>query len=329
MKHLVVTDTHLGIYSASDLWHNITINLFKEIQSYGIKHNIKSLLHLGDFFHNRKETNTKTLDIAQFIMVELLHDFKINMVIGNHDCYYKNKLYPNSLQIFRENSHMRIIGEPYILPEDENIIMCPWSGDFTSMPIDKYLLGHFEIKGFTMNSSYKCKHGVEKKTFKSFKHIYSGHFHCRSSKYNITYLGSPYGQTWHDVNAVRGFHVFDSDSGKLDFVEYTKAPKFIVVGTENINEEEVKGNFIKLLFQKDYGHIKNQKIVDEVSNMKPLSLQTDYSQVDFMGTEEKQSSETLEIMDHGDIIKEYIEKIEIPEHMQKQTLLGFMEKLMI
>jgi len=330
MKHIVVTDTHLGLYGASDLWHSISIELFQDIRKTGKKTGIRSILHCGDFFHNRRETNTKTMDAAQHIVSTLLHDFNFNIVIGNHDAYFKNKLFPNSLQTLKGEMNVRIISEAKVLPEDKNIIMCPWSGDLSGMPTGKYVFGHFEINGFLMNSSYRCKTGIDKSTLEAHRHVFSGHFHTPSTKSNITYLGSPYGQTWHDVNATRGYYIFDSDTGKLDFIEFENAPKFIVVGSENdIDEEQVKGNFVKLLFQKDYGHINNQKIVDGVLSKKPISLIPDFSQANFMGTEERQESEDLKIMDHNDIVREYVDKLELPDHIKKQTLIGFMEKLMV
>jgi DNA repair exonuclease SbcCD nuclease subunit len=326
MKHLIVTDTHLGIYNASDLWHSIVLNLFKDIKETSKEHNINSILHLGDFFHNRKEINTKTLDVAQFIMEEILADFKVNIVIGNHDSYYKNKLFPNSLQVFKDIKNVNIIKECEYLKEDKNIMLCPWS-HLPNETKDVFLFGHFEIKGFLMNSSYRCKSGINKNDLRDFRHVYSGHFHTPSGKGNVTYLGSPYGLTWHDINSKRGYYIFDSSKGEMNFIEYNNAPKYVIVETENIIEENIKGNFIKLLFNRDYGHIENQKIVDSVSNMGPLSLQPDFS--NFVGTEEKQENETLEIMNHKDITKEYINKIELPDHINKQTLLNFMEKLMI
>lgn len=330
MKHIVVTDTHLGIYNASDLWHKIAIDLFSDMKVMGEKREINSIVHLGDFFHNRKETNTKTLDTAQFIVEKILPNFKINIVIGNHDTYYKNKIFPNSLQIFKEAENVNIIYTHDYLNEDKNIILCPWNEipNIQADPSNIFLFGHFEINGFLMNSSYRCKSGIDKRTLREFKHVYSGHFHTPSAKGNITYLGSPYGLTWHDVNSKRGYYIFDSNNGEMEFIEYKDSPKFIVVGTENINREEIKGNFVKLLFQKDYGHIKNQKIVDDISNMMPLSLQTDYSQISFMGTKDKKT-EDIKIIDQVNIIKEYVEKTDFPEHIKKSTLLNFMDKLMI
>lgn len=330
MKHLVITDTHLGIYNANDLWHNITIGFFKEVLKTAYERDIKSLLHLGDFFHNRKETNTKSIDVALLIMSELSSYFdNININIGNHDAYYKNKLFPNTLQIFKDISNVRVISFPTVLPEDKKIVMAPWILNTENIPEGEFLFGHFEIKDFKMNSSYRCKKGISKDAFKDFGHVYSGHFHTPSMEGNIMYIGSPYGLTFNDRNSTRGYYIFDSDDGKMEFIKFN-APKFIYINTDDIKKIDVEGNFVKLIFQKDYGHIENQKIVDIVSGMNPLSFATDFSQIKFSGTGEIQENKDLKFMeDHNVIIKEYIEKSELPEHIQKETLLNFMEKLII
>lgn len=322
MKYIIVTDTHLGVYNASDLWHETTKRFFREILKTAYEQDIKYLLHLGDFFHNRKSTNTKTIDIGLLIMNELSSWFNhININIGNHDAYYKNKLFPNTLQIFKDISNVRIISVPTVLPEDKKIVMVPWMENLNDeLPEAEYLFGHLEIKDFKMNSSYRCKIGLSKRAFNAFRHVYLGHFHTPSTMNNITYLGSPYGLTFNDRNSIRGYYIFDSCNGKMEFIEFD-APKFIHIETENIKKEDVEGNFVKLIFKKDYGHIQNQQIVDDVSNMNPLNLSSDFSQIKFSGTDEKQENINLKIIDHDGIIKQYIEKSNLPEHIQKQTLL--------
>ena len=65
MKYLLVADTHLGIKKASERYHNVVYNLFEEIINVCKEINITEVIHLGDFFHERKVTNTKTLSILK------------------------------------------------------------------------------------------------------------------------------------------------------------------------------------------------------------------------------------------------------------------------
>ena len=67
MKRLIVTDTHLGLYSDADLWLDIVLDFFKHIVKYSLQNDIKELYHLGDFFDNRKSLkfNINSINITK------------------------------------------------------------------------------------------------------------------------------------------------------------------------------------------------------------------------------------------------------------------------
>jgi hypothetical protein len=189
-----------------------------------------------------------------------------------------------------------------------------------------YCFGHFEFVGFKMNSSYICERGQDPNEVNDFKRVYSGHFHTPSEKGNIQYLGSPYAQTFHDVDSTRGYYIFDD--GELEFIEFTYAPKFMKVDTDNITQENIKGNIVKLIFVEDKGSINNQQIIDEALSFNPVKLIPDFSQIKIEGTEDKQDeSVSASLLDHNEIIDEYVGKIEIPEHVKRKTVLTMMRKL--
>ena len=212
MKYLLVADTHLGIKQASEKYHNVVYNLFEEIINVCKERNISEVIHLGDFFHERKATNTKTLSVALKI-AELfrLNSITLYIIVGNHDIYFKNSLDPTILETFKNNNNIKVISEVTKLSDD--IVLCPWS----LLPTEgKFLFGHFEITGFKMNSSYICENGIAPDGFNGYEHVYSGHFHMPSSKGNITYLGSAFPQTFHDIGSIHGYYIFDN--GELEFI---------------------------------------------------------------------------------------------------------------
>ena len=83
----------------------------------------------------------------------------------------------------------------------------------------KTLFGHLEIAGFEMSRGIKCEDGFDIHMFKKFDLVCSGHFHHKSNNGNIHYLGSPYETTWIDYNDPRGFHIFDTDTRELTFIQ--------------------------------------------------------------------------------------------------------------
>lgn len=330
MKRLIVTDTHLGIYQDSDKWLDIVLQFFKDVVFYCNKNEIKEILHLGDFFDNRKSLNTKTQHtahrIAKVLGVGGLHT---KIVVGNHDCYFKNQIHPTSLELFNKYSHIDIIDKPTMV---DDILLVPWGLpiEFDSNFNPKYCFGHFAINGFHMNDSYICKTGMDVASFKDFDIVLSGHFHTPSKQGNVIYLGSPYGQTFHDVDGVRGFYTFED--GKLDFIEYDKAPKFKKIRSYNLEldvskeflSEQIEGNVIRIVFDKDYGTVKNQELVDIVMGADPFACSIDFTKIE---NEDIEVDETV-IENRQQMITEYLKAQTYPENIKVPFLIGMFNKLM-
>lgn len=324
MKILLLTDNHLGINNSSDMYHDINLELFKEIKQTCIKYNITKICHLGDFFHDKRSLNTKTQSIAHEIAKMFEKDFHFKLILGNHDCYYKEKLNPNVAELLKKYQGFEIIDKPTLW---DNIMLCPW-GTVPGRSNAEYCMGHFQFIGFKMNNSYVCEGGlsIEEIAPANFKHIYSGHFHTPSNKNNITYLGSPYQMTFADINSPRGYYIWDN--GELEFIQFMKAPVFKIIKSDNINAAEIATNIVRLVFVEDEGSLKNQQIIDSVLDRNPVRLQVDFSQIKMEGTEEKmEESLDATLLDHDGIIIEYINKTELPPKIKKKTLLTMIEKL--
>ena len=328
---VVVGDTHLGLSKNSDSWCNITLRLFEEIHDTCVKRNIKNVIHVGDFFHERRSLNTLT-QVYAFKIADLFDMSNINLyaIVGNHDCYYKNIIKPTSLQIFKKYPTIKIIDEIYPLTDD--ILLVPWNTPIPTKYNQQYVFGHFEIKGFQMNNRKECDKGVDPDIFKPYRRIFSGHFHMPSTKGNITYLGSPFQQTFNDVGNICGYYIFKE--GELEFIQFRDCPSFIVIDTDvffdkGVDRSDITGNIVKIKYKEDYGTTNNMKILDEIQMLLPFQLYTDFSQTKIEGVEGE--SEELDappsIIDHDDIIDEYIKKTEVPENINKKTLVGMIMKL--
>jgi hypothetical protein len=83
----------------------------------------------------------------------------------------------------------------------------------------KILIGHFEIKGFEMYKGLPAHDGLDASIFDRFDLVLSGHFHKKSTSGNITYVGTPYEMTWSDYGDKKGFHILDTDTLELTFIE--------------------------------------------------------------------------------------------------------------
>ena len=326
-KYILLGDTHLGTRKASDTWHNITLDFFKEISDVCVKRGIDTVIHLGDFFHDRKHLNVKTIDIA-YEIENILQDINMYIVIGNHDSFYKDQLYPSTIQIFKNSQNIHIVDKiTYI----DNIILVPWLTSPSEIPKEfiegSTLMGHFAIRGFLMNDSITCNRGLDASEFEGFKYVYSGHFHTPSMKGNIKYIGAPYAQTFHDADGIRGYYVFEDED--LKFIEYKGAPRFTRIYTDSdIDEVIIKGNIVKVTFTEDYGTVKNESIMDNIKKFKPLQLYPDFSNIADVGTDDDRLEESASvIIDNVSIMKEYIEKSSPPTNIKKKTVLEIIENI--
>ena len=325
MKYIVLGDTHLGIYKSSDVWHEVVLNLFKEIHDICIKRDIKHIIHLGDFFHDRKSINVKTQEYAHRIMDIINGDFHMWICAGNHDIFYKNRIHPTSLNIFRKYNYIEVIDE---VKTKGDITLSPWGSDI-SLCEGGFLFGHFEITGFNMNNTSICKVGNNPNDFSGFEKVFSGHFHTPSSNKNITYIGAPYQQTFHDLDGIRGFYIFDDTNGEMEFIEFNDYPKFIIHKTsEDIEKEKINGNIVKVIFEEDYGTKKNTEIIDSIMLCEPLQLNTNFAKMSNAESDEYEEEDVDIVVSHSDIIKNTIDMLKIPKNIKKDTVLSMIDKLM-
>jgi DNA repair exonuclease SbcCD nuclease subunit len=232
VKIALITDTHWGA-RGDNLAFLEYFNRFyyEQFFPYLEEHKIDNITHLGDIVDRRKYINFVTArHLRKFVQTCHEKDIKLDVIIGNHDTFYKNTNDVNSMRELFSDSVLNInfYDEPTEIVRDGlSIGILPWvcSGNFdASMAFlddtrAQVLFGHLEIAGFEMYRGAVNDHGFDTKLFNKFDIVCSGHFHHKSSRGNISYLGAPYEITWSDWNDPRGFHIFDTDTRELTFIE--------------------------------------------------------------------------------------------------------------
>lgn len=227
----LITDTHWGARADSPIFAQHISRFYEEVFfPYLDEHDINFIIHLGDIVDRRKYINFVTAkNLTKDFIAPIRNKNKfLYALIGNHDTFYKNTNEVNSMDVlYGDRAGFTYISEPIEIDLDCKILMMPWicadNYDKCMKMIQEtdaqVLFGHLELKGFEMYKGQPNDHGFESSMFDKFDVVCSGHFHHKSSRGNIHYLGAPYEMTWSDYDDPRGFHVFDTKTRQLTFIQ--------------------------------------------------------------------------------------------------------------
>lgn len=232
MRIALITDQHFGARGDNEGFHNFFDKFYSnQFFPYLKENNIDTVIDLGDTFDRRKYINFNTLNRCKKYWFDQIEKNKINLhlIVGNHCTFFKNTNEINSPELLlKEYSTIQSYSEPAEVTIDGlKVAFLPWicsgnythSMDFIESTRAQVLFGHLELAGFEMYRGAVNDHGFSGDIFSKFDLVMSGHFHHRSSRGNIHYLGCPYELTWSDWNDPKGFHIFDTDTRELTFIE--------------------------------------------------------------------------------------------------------------
>ena len=223
MKVAIITDTHYGARKGSKYLHDYFELFYKNVffpalEEYGID----TVIHMGDAFDSRKSIDYQSYEWAKRVVFEPLKNYKVHMIVGNHDCYYKNTNDVNSPALLLESyKNISTYSEPTEVEIDNlKILFIPWinaenfESSVQSIKVSNSTcaMGHLELNGLRAHRGHTMEEGMDGDIFAKFDKVFSGHYHTRSDDGRIFYLGNPYEMFWNDVNDPRGFTIFDTET---------------------------------------------------------------------------------------------------------------------
>ena len=226
MKIAIITDQHFGARKNSKLFHDYFLKFYEDIFFPTlIKEGITTIVDMGDTFDSRKGVDFVSLEWAKNNYFDKLRELgiEVHTIIGNHTAYYKNTNDLTGVGLFlREYDNIKIYSEAEEVRIDKTkFLFVPWinseNQEKTFEVIEESdspcVMGHLELNGFMATRGHFMEHGMDAHVFDKFDRVYTGHYHMRSNKENVFYLGNPYEMYWNDVNdRNRGFHLFDTDT---------------------------------------------------------------------------------------------------------------------
>lgn len=326
MKIAILNDTHAGIRNSSDIFMDYQERFYNEVFfPYLLENDIKHILHLGDYYDNRKTVNFKALSHNRKIFLEPMrkHGITMDIIPGNHDVYYKNTNELNSLKELQGHymNEVNLVLEPSVLNYDGvKVALVPWINQENEEDTLKFLSkckadivgAHLELQGFEMQKGMPCQDGMDKKHFDRFEMVLSGHFHAKSSQGNIHYLGSQMEFFWNDCNDAKYFHTFDTETRELEAIRnpITIFEK-IYYDYENMNKFKdlsyLDNKFVKLIVVNKGDPYEFERFIDRVQAQKihELKIQEDFKE--FIG--ENVGDEEISLDDTETIVYNYIDAV--------------------
>ena len=225
MKIAIITDQHFGARKSSKFLHDHFKRFYDDIFfPYLEKHNITTVVDMGDTFDNRRSIDLWAIDWAKETYYNRLRDMGVTVhtIVGNHTAYYKNTNEVNSVDLLlKEYENVKVYSEcTEVMLDRLQVLFIPWiNAENTEKSIlsikgstSDCAMGHLELNGFRAHRGHIMEDGMEGELFEKFKRVFSGHYHTRSDDGRIFYLGNPYEMFWNDVNDPRGFTIFDTDT---------------------------------------------------------------------------------------------------------------------
>ena len=340
MKIALITDQHLDGRKGSLAFWNYFQRFYDEIFFPTLeREGVKVIFDLGDTFDNRKSIDFNTLHRVRDNYFNRLSDYEVHMILGNHCTYYKNTNRINSPELMlRQYPNIRIYSEPKeILMGKKVFLMLPWINKENQEEVFGLLersdadvvCGHLELTGFEVTPGMKMDHGMDPQLFHRFKRVWSGHYHHKSKKGNVQYLGNPYQMYWNDYKDRRGFHIYDTESDRLKFVEnpFEIFDKIFYDDTRvDYNKQDVsdyKDKFVKIVVEEKRDYQMFETLVDRLYNVGVHDVKI----IETLVSEDDKADIDVSTKDTLTLLNEYIDEVEMS--VDKSDLKGLMRSLYI
>ena len=323
MRVSVITDTHWSSRKSSRLFQDYFEQFYKNVffptlEQYGID----TIIHMGDAFDSRKSIDFVGLDWTRKVVLEPLSKYKVHLITGNHDVYFKNSNKVNSPELLlKDYQNIKTYSEPTeVNIGGLNILLLPWinsenqdkSFKMIKNTKAKVVMGHLELQGFRVNKNLVMEeHGLEANLFSNFKKVFSGHYHTRSDNGTVFYLGNPYEIYWNDVNDPRGFTIFDTETLEHFHIDnpYRMFYNIYYEDTpyQTFDVREYENKIVRVIVRKKSDIKQFERFIDKLYNANIAELKV----VENFAIEVSEDFEAFESEDTISVLNRYIEEAEI------------------
>lgn len=344
---VLITDQHFGVKNDSKAFVEYFERFYSEVFfPYIDENNIKTVIVLGDLVERRKYINYMSLRAArkQFIEPLVARGLDVHMIVGNHDCPLKHTNDVNAIDELFSQYGLNIYHRPTEVDfEGIKALLIPWITtdnyadtinmiDQTSAQIT---LGHLELAGFELLKGINMEHGMSADIFNKFDMVLSGHYHHKSSKGNVHYLGVPYELTWSDHNDPKGFHVFDFSTRELTFIR-NPLKMFVKIEYADDGKEyadilgkdvDVANKYVKVIVRKKTNPFAFDQFIDKIQQQNPHDISIVDEQLILDNIDVTDESGAIEVEDTVTIFRRVVDNLDVD--VEKSDLISLLTSLYV
>ena len=347
-KVLITGDLHLHAHRNDQRRADDGLLCLEWIYKTAKDNGIKTVIFVGDFFHNRFLINTYTASRAfEFLYSqsildsaeELSGDVDVNtiFVLGNHDLFFEDSWKYHSLKAV--NKWATVIDKPtQMFVENVCADFLPYTPTPTKWihqpPFDKpsrVLFSHLSILDAILNTKYNIlsveddtreKEVIKAEILHKWEKVWLGHYHCgQKVSERVEYIGSPMQLTFGEAGDTKHVALFDLQTLETQYIPNPISPQFYIVKNEkSLDNLQLKDAYVQLNFAIDKKFELRKKLnklgVREVEfGANSLSSRTN-----------NETSKTLDnisslFLDKDKLIDSYMEALQhLPSHLDRDLL---------
>lgn len=229
-----------------------TLKCFAWIVETATARGCDGLLVLGDIFDSRTSVEVLVADQVCRAFRAASKHLSAFVLVGNHDAALRHPRL-NSLQMLAGAA--TVIEEPMIVGGD--VAAVPWYDRHEAVSEAlrevkksraKCLVSHVMVEGAVPKGK-----GIPLSWLDGWKTVLLGDVHepkvLRASP-RIQYVGAPLQIDFGDAGGARGFTILETTTGKVEFVENEKSPRFYLLTDANESTDEIRSeDFVRVRVQ--------------------------------------------------------------------------------
>lgn len=316
----IISDVHIGNNKNNPIFHDITLKYAEWLRENLREKGITNLIICGDIFHDRVSINLTSIECA-YKFFDILEEFNISVITGNHDCFYLHNSTIHSLSLFKKWTNVTVYDTPTLV---DDIFYAPWGTELEDMKPAKVLIGHLELNGYEMSKNKICKNGMNgADLMQKYKVCFTGHFHKpQVRKYDnklLLYTGSCFQLNWGESGEERYFYVLDTDTNNIKKFKNTISPRFEYIRSED-DYDKIKNNFISIQVRESG----EEELLASLETYKPIDIKTQLIE-EHEEVKIKEDIQVFKLIDTNDLIKETVDSMENVTDEEKAAVIANLE----